>query len=134
MWSKKIEVPLKPVVYPPWTIVSVEDEYFLLLEKSKLKFISARAAFSWQKNILKSSSQALENYTTWKQVGFSLGSRLSTINNERYVICGSNPIETEYRRIATPDIFKLGFQEKDFIMISDSELKFHKKGEDIDGI
>lgn len=119
--------------YPKWTILQIEDDYYLVLDKMYMKFISKRAMLSWGRTPVLSSKEAIAGYTYWKKVGFSPGSMIqSVVDNRRYVISGSSPVEATRHLIATPDYYTvLGFNPACAIVVSNEEVNFHTEGSDI---
>lgn len=134
MWKKNKQIIDRPLRYPAWTFVKVGEKYYLLLNETMMEFISERAFLSWNRYFIDATEVNLSNYKFWKKIGFAPGAKIATTNGQRYIMSGLNPIASEARRVATPDIFKIGFREKDFIMVSDAELNFHERGEDISDI
>jgi hypothetical protein len=133
--NQKFYPPDKPVVYPKWTFAKVEDKYWLILEKTRMRFISERAFWSWGKPYVMASEKSLSKYDIWKNVGFSPGTLVSTMNGQTWFITGSKPLEAERRLILTPDFyFVLGFDEKNCFKISEQELLFHQEGEQINNV
>lgn len=139
MFKKKSEPvkfvpPNKPVVYPKWTFAKVNDKYWLVLDKTRMQFVSERAFWSWQKPYVESSESALSKYTKWKKIGFAPGTLVRSMDNQFWFITGSKPLETERRLVATPDFFTLGYDARNAIIISNEELFFMKEGDPIDGL
>lgn len=121
--------------YPMWTFVRVQntDNYYLLLEKNKMQFISTRAFVSWRKPYVLVTEESISNYTKWKNIGFSLGTIvISQADNTTWYITGSDILAAERRLITSPDFFNvLGFNIQYAFKISLAELDFHKKGENL---
>lgn len=129
-------VPLKQKLkYPMWTFARVAgtNEYYLLLEKNKMEFISERAFWSWGRPYVLVSEESISGYTKWKKIGFALGTIVeSQADRTLWYITGSDLLAPERRLIANPDFFSvLGFDYDDAFMVSLPEVDFHKKGEDI---
>lgn len=126
----EFEPPHKAVNYPKWTCVYIRstDEYFLILEKTKKKFISARAFDSWKYNCLEGTRESISAYPLNGQLGFRSGTLVQPVgDNNQYFIS-----DETYRLIATPDFYSvLGYDYRSCVSISLDELEFHKKGEDI---
>jgi hypothetical protein len=126
--------PTKSVAYPKWTFAKT-DNYWLILEKTKMQFISERAFWSWGKPYIRATDKSLSNYKIWKKVGFAPGTLLRSMDGQFWFITGSQPLETERRLIATPDFFGvLGFDSNTAILVSQDELLFHREGVPISGI
>lgn len=129
--KKKKLIDDRPVKFPVWTFVELRSKYYLLLNETMLEFISTRAFESWNVTAIKVNDTMLSKYNVWKKVGFALGSKVMTIDGKKYVMSGTNPIEAKACRVATPDFFNIGYKDTDFVCISDIELQFHEKGDDI---
>lgn len=136
MFKKKQDVstefipPYRPVFYPKWTCVHIKktDEIFIILEKTKKKFISNRAFISWKYDFVEGTRESVSQYPLNGQLGFRSGTLVQAVgDNKQYLI-----LEGCYKLIATPDFYSvLGFDYNKFMSISLDELEFHKKGEDI---
>lgn len=140
MFKKKTEPKFTPadrkLKYPKWSIVYSQDsqEHYLVLDKSKKRFISARAAQSWGRPILVGTEKTLSAYTRYGDVGFSPGSVLTSMDGVVYYITGKSPVDTEKLKVATPDFFDvLGFNKERFV-VSDEELRYHKDGGAIENV
>jgi len=147
-WFAKPHVPLQETFehvplniklkYPMWTFARVAntDEYWLILEKTRMKFISERAYHSWGKPYIVVSEESISGYLIWKSIGFAPGTLLiSEADNTKWYITGSDPLAAERRHIVTPDFYnKLGFDLDDAYVVSLPEVDHHKKGEDIIGV
>jgi hypothetical protein len=124
--------------YPMWTFARLagSHKYFLLLEKTKMEFISERAFWSWGKSYVLVSEESISNYKPWKKIGFSVGTMLeSQADGTQWYITGSDPLAAERRLIANPDLFDvLGFDRDELYVVSLPEVDFHKKGEDLIGV
>lgn len=132
-------VPLKKrLKYPKWTFARVwgSGEYYLLLDKTKMPFISERAFLSWGKEYINVSEESISGYMKFKSIGFSVGTILiSQADKTEWYITGSDVLAPERRRISDPDFYTvLGFDIDDAYMVSLPEIDFHKKGEDIVGV
>lgn len=133
--TKTLTLPAKPVVYPKWTFAKTVEDYWLVLDKSRMRFVSERAFKSWGKPYVQATDKSLGNYEIWKKVGFAPGSLIRSMDMQYWFITGSQPLETERRLIATPDFFNvLGFSVSNAIIVSQDELLFHKEGVPISGI
>jgi hypothetical protein len=136
---KEIEKVFKPLdkkfKYPKWTFARIEntDKYFLLLDSTKMEFISERAFWSWGKPHILVTKEGISGYNTWKKIGFAPGAILvSQADKTEWFISGNDVLAPERRKIATPDFYtKLGFDLRTAFMVSLNEIDFHKKGEDI---
>jgi len=126
----EFNAPHVPVSYPKWSCVFIENthEYFMILEKTKKKFISNRAFNSWKYDYMLGTRESISNYPLNGQLGFRSGTLVQAIGNgNRYLIS-----DDYYRLIATPDFYiVLGYDLEKCMSISLDELEFHKKGEDI---
>lgn len=124
------EVPLQ---YPMWTFVSTESARYLILEKTKLKFISNRAFWSWSKPCIQTNDAAISSYVLGGEIGFCPGTLVvSQVDKSEYFISGKNPLKAERRLITNPDFYHvLGFDISKAFVISLSELDFHPRGKDI---
>jgi hypothetical protein len=124
--------------YPMWTFARVKgtDEYFLLLDKTKMPFISERAFLSWGRPYVIVSHESIAGYMKYKPIGFAAGTILiSQADKTEWYITGRDVLVPERRRISTPDFYTvLGFDLDDAYMVSLPEIDFHKKGEDIVGV
>lgn len=124
--------------YPKWTFARIEntDKFFLLLDSTKMEFISERAFWSWGKRYVTVTTESISGYKAWKKLGFSPGSILiSQADKTEWFITGNDVLAAERRLIANPDFYgKLGFDLRTAYVVSLSEIDFHKKGEDIIGI
>jgi hypothetical protein len=128
-------IPTKPVTYPKWTFAKTENFNWLILDKTRMQFISERASLSWGKPFVLASEKSLGNYSIWKKIGFAPGSLVRSMDGQIWFITGSQPLETERRLVATPDFFDvLGFDYSNAIIISQDELLFHREGVPISGI
>jgi len=128
--------PDKKVKYPKWSFVKTEDSFFLLLDDTKLEFISERAFNSWCRPWVQTSNKAISGYSLWKKIGFAPGTILrSIVDGSLYFLSGKDPLNAERRLIATPDFWvELGFDHRQSIVVSSKEIDFHIKGEDILGV
>lgn len=141
-WKKKIKIsehnifipPNKKVLYPKWTFVYCQDtdEYFLIWNKPyKKKFISERAFLSWSHDPIIASKESLSGYALNGRLGFRSGTLLQQIGTTQQFLVTDSVV----RAIKTPDLYDvLGYNYYDAIIISESELEFHTKGDDIIGI
>lgn len=128
-------VPNKPVKYPKWTFAQVGDSYWLILDATKMQFISERAFRSWGKSPVVASEISISGYSQWKQIGFSPGTLVRSVAGQSYFITGSNPLAPERRSVETPDFYAvLGFDPYNVIIVSTEEINFHQEGESISGI
>lgn len=141
MLGKKKRVNFIPVdhkvKYPKWSIVYANDskKYYLILDKSRMPFISERAVRSWGRPYLIGSEKTLSGYSKWKCVGFAPGSVLTSMQGSMYYISGKSPIDVERLLIATPDFFEvLGFNQDFSFVVSDDELDFHPSGGAINNV
>jgi hypothetical protein len=133
--SLSVIVPNKPVIYPKWSFVKTENNFWLVLDKTKMQLISERAFLSWGKPYLYGTDKSLSNYKIWKKVGFAPGTLVRCMDGKFWFITGSHPLETERRLVSTPDFFTiLGFNPNNAILISQDELLFHEEGMSINGI
>jgi len=126
------EVPRKPIKYPKWTVVQNCDtkEYFLILETTKKKFISERAAMSWKYDIVTGSTESLAGFPLNGKIGFRSGTIVKVEGFQAKYWISDNV----YHLIATPDFYTCQNVTDDrFVLISKQELEFHTKGDDIDG-
>lgn len=121
--TKKLKSPLQ---LPKWTFAKVGKDYYLIL-KGKTKFISERAALSWNANFINLSMEALQDYPVSGRQGFRNGSILQNVQGETYFI-----EDGKRRLVTTPDFFDI-FTSKP-IKVSQLELEFHEKGVDIGNI
>lgn len=129
------QLPNKPVKYPKWTFAKTDSVYWLILDKTKMKFISERACLSWGKPYVLATQESLSNYQTWKEIGFAPGSMIRSMDGLTWFLTGSNSLEAERRLINTPDFYSiLGFNYYNAILVSQDELLFHKKGVDINNV
>lgn len=129
-------IPLsKPLRYPKWTFAQIADSnnYYLILEKTKMPFISERAFDSWGRNPILVTAKSISNYPTFKKVGFAPGTLLiSQADKTEWFITGADVLAPERRLIADPGFYQvLGFDIDDAYVVSLNEIDFHKKGEDI---
>jgi hypothetical protein len=132
--EQKIDLPVKPLVYPKWTFAKT-DSYWLILDKTRMKIVSDRAFWSWGKPYVLATENSLSNYKIWKKLGFAPGSLLRSMDGSFWFISGSNPLEPERILISTPDFFGiLGFNPNNAILVSQDELLFHREGVGINGI
>lgn len=143
MFKKKETTPeFKPLKqkfkYPKWTFARVEntDKYYLLLDSTRMEFISERAFWSWGKPYILVTEESISGYKAWRKIGFAPGAILiSQADKTEWFITGNDVLAAERRLIANPDFYsKLGFDLRSAFMVSLSEIDFHKKGEDIIGI
>jgi hypothetical protein len=117
------------MIYPKWSFAKTEDSYWLVLDKTRMQFVSERAFWSWGKPAIIATNKSLANYKVWKKIGFAPGTLVRSMDGQFWFITGSQPLETERRLIATPDFFGvLGFNPEHAIIISQEELLFHKEG------
>lgn len=129
------EVPNKAVVYPPWTFARIDDTFWLILEKTRMQFISQRAYESWGKPYVLASAESLAGYRVWKKIGFAPGTLVGNVDGQRWFITGLQPLETERRLVATPDFYNvLGYSYNNAIIVSQDELLFHREGIAISGL
>lgn len=130
---ERISQPTKPVKYPMWTFLHTEKGFYLILEKTKMQFISDRAFWSWSRPCLVSNELAVSKYLNAGSIGFAPGTLvISQADKTEYYITGSNVLSAERRLITTPDFYTdLGFDRRNAFVISLSELDHHKRGEDI---
>lgn len=139
MFNRKTKIqpfiaPEKPVSYPKWTFAKVDDSYWLILDKSRMQFISERAFWSWGKPYVVASNESLSNYSVWKKIGFAPGTLVRSMEGQYWFITGTQAIEPERRLVATPDFFSvLGF-DPNAIIVSNDELLFHREGVAISGV
>jgi hypothetical protein len=127
--------PKNKVAYPKWTFVRCGDEYWIILDKTKVQFISERAFMSWGKVPVETTQEAISGYKTWKKVGFAPGTLIKGMDSKFYFITGKDPLATERRFVATPDFFNvLGFNSNNAIIVSNDEIYFHPEGGEISGI
>jgi len=143
IWKKKtnqLEQPLwypptEQVKYPQWTFVNVinTNKFYLLLDKTKMEFISERAFHSWGKPYISVTKESISGYTKWKDIGFAVGTILcSSIDNTQWFISGKDVLAGERRLITSPDFYqKLGFDLSWSYVVSLAEIDFHSRGEDI---
>ncbi len=113
--------------YPKWTYIYVEGEYYLILSKTRKKFISQQAFYSWNAECIIGTKDSVSGYPLAGNVGYRPGTVIRTMNNVFYYV------EDEYvRRIADPKFFTvLGFDELNAYDVSDIEFAYHKEGEAI---
>lgn len=127
--------PSKPLRYPKWTFAQVagSNNYFLILEKTKMPFISERAFDSWGRNPIIVTEKSVSGYPTFKKIGFAPGTIvISQADKSEWFITGSDVLAPERRLVADPDFYQvLGFDIDDAYVVSLNEIDFHKKGEDI---
>ncbi len=127
--------PNNKVTYPKWTFVEVQGKYWLILDTTKMPFISERAFRSWGKQSVKASEESISGYSQWKQIGFAPGTLIRSMTGQSYFITGSNPLAPERRSVETPDFYAvLGFDPYNAIIVSTEEINFHKEGVAISGI
>lgn len=121
--------------YPKWTFAKVDGtrDYYLLLDKIKMKFISERAFRSWGKNYILVTEESISGYTKWKGIGFAVGSILvSSVDGAQWYISGKDVLAGERQLISNPDFYSyLGFDLRWAFVVSLEEIDFHKKGEDL---
>lgn len=126
------QVPKKPIKYPKWTVVNTIDtnEYFLIFDLTKKKFISERAVMSWKYDIVLGSTESLANFPLNGKIGFRSGTLVKVEGLQgRYWIS-----DNVYHLITTPDFYSCqNIKDDRFVLISKQELEFHAKGDDIDG-
>lgn len=124
--------------YPKWTFVRIKDtnQYYLLLEKSKMEFISERAFRSWGRPYVLATKESISGYTNWRKIGFAVGSMIESMaDGTLWFLSGKDLLAPERRQISTPDFFNvLGFDMNDVYVVSLPEIDFHVRGEDIIGI
>lgn len=133
--TSTVTLPTKSVVYPKWTFAKTDNSYWLILDKTRMPFVSERAFWSWGKPYVLATEKSLSNYKTWKKIGFAPGTLLKSMDGQYWFITGSQPLETERRLISTPDFFGvLGFNPSNAIVVSQDELLFHREGVVIGGI
>ena len=133
--SQTHTIPSKEVFYPKWTFAKTDKGYWLILDKTRMRFISERAFWSWGKPFVEASEKSLGNYEVWKKIGFAPGTLLRSMDGQTWFITGSQPLELERRLIATPDFYTvLGFNYNNAIVVSQDELLFHKEGVSISGV
>lgn len=123
--------------YPKWSIVYAQDssKYYLVLDKSKMEFISDRAVRSWGRPFLVGTEKTLSGYSRWHNVGFAPGTLLTGMDGVMYYVSGKSPIDTVRLKITTPDVFeKLGFSKEFSFTVSDKELEFHMDGGAIENV
>jgi hypothetical protein len=131
----KPKIPETPSVYPKWTFAKIENVYWLVLEKTRMAFISERACWSWGKPYVLASDKSLSKYKVWKKIGFAPGSLLKSMDGQFWFISGSDPLKGERQLITTPDFFNvLGFNPNNAIVVSQEELLFHQEGIPFDSI
>ena len=127
--------PKKKMRYPMWTFARVKgtDLYYLILDKTKMQFISERAFLSWGKPYVLVSEESIAGYPKFKRIGFAVGTLLiSQADKTEWYITGNDLLAPERRKIADPDFYtSLGFDLDDAYVVSLPEVDFHKKGEDI---
>jgi|GEM_PF-3080045 len=127
--------PNKPLRYPKWTFAQVagSNKYYLILEKTKMPFISERAFDSWGRNPVIVTEKTVSGYPIFKKVGFAPGTIIiSQADKKEWFITGSDVLAPERRLIDDPDFYRtLGFDIEDAYVVSLNEIDFHKKGEDI---
>jgi hypothetical protein len=123
------------VRYPKWTFAQIAGTsiYYLVLEKTKMPFISERAFDSWGHNPILVTENSISGYPIFKKVGFAPGTLLiSQADKKEWFITGADVLEPERRLVGDPDFYTvLGFDINDAYMVSLNEIDFHKKGEDI---
>ncbi len=125
----QVNIPIKAVTYPKWTFAREGDNYWLVLEKTRMQFLSERAFWSWGKPFVLASDESLVNYKVWKKIGFAPGTLVRSMDGQFWYITGSDPLAPERRLVATPDFFGvLGFNANNAILVSQDELLFHKEG------
>lgn len=137
--TKKLFIPpQKQKKYPQWTFVKIESEnkYYLLLDKTKMEFISERAFWSWGKNCVVATEESIGGYRKWNKIGFAPGTLIRSMHDQTYwFINGKNVLAAERSQIATPDLFSiLGFDLNQVYMVSLDEVDFHRRAENINGI
>src|SRR5687767_1360778 len=125
--------PNKKLIYPKWSYVynSDTEEYYLVLSKTKSKFISQRAFWSWSVQPIMGTTETLSGYPLYGQTGFRPGSMIRSITTGAvFYIDGDSK-----RLITTPDFYsELGFQYNRIIDVSAEEIEFHKEGEQIKSV
>jgi hypothetical protein len=129
-------IPLdKPLRYPKWTFAQVagSNKYYLILEKTKMPFISERAFDSWGHNPIQVTEKSVSAYPVFKKVGFAPGTlAISQADKTEWFITGVDVLAPERRLVADPGFYQvLGFDINDAYVVSLNEIDFHKKGEDI---
>jgi hypothetical protein len=133
--SVKHVPPDRPLRYPKWTFAQVVDSnnYYLILDKTKMPFISERAFDSWGRNPVLVTARSISGYPTFKKIGFAPGTLLiSQADKKEWFITGSDVLAPERRLIGDPGFYTvLGFDINDAYVVSLNEIDFHKKGEDI---
>lgn len=127
--------PRSKVKYPKWTIVRAGDKFYMIMDKTRLEFISDRAAHSWGRPIVSTTEEAISGYKTWKKIGFAPGSMIKNyVDGSEYFITGSDVLAGERCLITTPDFFtRLGYDRRYMYVVSSAEVDFHRRGEDISG-
>lgn len=130
--------PKEQLRYPMWTFAKVAgmNDYWLILDKTRMKFISERAFLSWGHPAIIVSEESIAGYMVWKPIGFAPGTLIiSEADNTKWYITGADPLAAIRRQVTTPDFYiKLGFDLDDAYVVSLTEVDHHKKGEDISGI
>jgi len=139
MWKKKIppiwNPPAIKTKYPKWTFAKIDTtgEYYLLLDKTKMKFISERAFRSWNKPYVLVTNESISGYIKWKDIGFSPGTILrSSTDGQQWYISGKDVLAGQRQLITSPDFYqRLGFDLRYAYVVSLAEIDFHSRGEDI---
>jgi hypothetical protein len=135
--ERKFDAPTTRQLYPKWTFARIEatGKYYLLLDTTKMEFISERAFLSWGKPYVLASEESLAGYSKWKKISFAPGTIIiSQADHTAHFITGSDPLAAERRLITTPDFWDvLGFDLANAFVVSLVEVDFHKKGEDFIG-
>lgn len=123
----------KPIKYPKWSYVhNIEtDEFFLILEKTKKKFISLKAFNSWSVVPIRANTNNLSYHLLDGKIGFRPGTLIKCISEEPiYLVDSGNLIH----QINTPEVFEIGFNYHTCFLISKEELDFHEKGDPINSV
>jgi len=123
----------KIIKYPKWSYVyNIEtDEFFLILEKTKKKFISKKAFNSWNVFSIVGNTKNLSNHLLDGKIGFRPGTLIKCISEEPFYLVDSGNI---IHQINNPEVFEIGYSYDNCYIISKEELDFHEKGDPINSV
>ncbi len=130
---KKWQPTREKLTYPKWTYVYNIDskKYYLILNKTKKEFISNKAFSSWSVSAIQGTNESISHYPTYGKIAFRPGTVIRSMANTFFYV----ETEDTIREITDPDFFLvMGFTTRSALIVSQKEIDFYQKGEDIDGI